>query len=132
MSQENVDIFLAANHPYNAGDLDTVLTFYAADIAWWDRKDDPGATVHRGHDGIREWLAELAEDIADLRVEVKEYIDDDDYVICQVRVTGRGRTSDAFFEEDEVHAVKVRDGKITEVREYHDHAEALKAVGLVE
>jgi ketosteroid isomerase-like protein len=60
----------------------------------------------------------------------KEVLDAGDYVVVPVRLTGRGRTSGVSFEEDEVHVYKIRDGKITELREYRHRHEALKAAGL--
>jgi ketosteroid isomerase-like protein len=132
MSQENVEIARRVNAAINCGDIESISELLHHDIAWWDRADDLNATVHRGRDGFRTALVELADDIADLRVEVKEYIDAGDYIVTPVRVTGRGQISGATFEEDEVHVVKLRNGKITELREYRNRAEALKAVGLAE
>ena len=132
MSQENVEIVRRANAAVNRADAASLSELLDDDIAWWDREDDLDATVHRGRDGVSQALIELSDDIADLRVEVKEYIDAGDHVITPVRVTGRGRTSGASFEEDEVHVLKLREGKVTEVREYRDLREALKAVGLEE
>jgi ketosteroid isomerase-like protein len=63
---------------------------------------------------------------------VKEFIDAGDYVVAAVRVHGRGRASGAPFEEHEVHVLRLRDGKATELREYRTKAEALEAVGLSE
>src|SRR5947209_2636120 len=118
MSQENVEIVRRANAAVNRADAASLSELLDDDIAWWDREDDLDATVHRGRDGVSQALIELSDDIADLRVEVKEYIDAGDHVITPVRVTGRGRTSGASFEEDEVHVLKLREGKVTEVREY--------------
>ena len=132
MSQENVEIVRRANAAVNRADAASLSELLDDDIAWWDREDDLDATVHRGRDGVSQALIELSDDIADLRVEVKEYIDAGDHVITPVRVTGRGRTSGASFEEDEVHVLKLREGKVTEVREYRDLREALKAAGLEE
>src|ERR1700704_6582855 len=132
MSQENVEIVRRVNAAINCGDIESISELLHHDIAWWDREDDLNATVHRGRDGFRTALVELADDIADLRVEVKEYIDAGDYIVSPVRVTGRGQISGATFEEDEVHVAKLRDGKIIELREYRTRDEALKAVGLAE
>jgi ketosteroid isomerase-like protein len=53
-------------------------------------------------------------------------------VVVPFRLTGRGRASGAPFDEDEVHVFRLRNGKIIELREYSEKAEALKAVGLAE
>ena len=131
MSRENVEIVRWQNEAFNAGDIARILELSDPDIEWWDRADDPGAHVHRGHDGVRKALAELA-DLAELRVEVKEIIDVGEYVLVPVRLTGHGHASGASFEEHEVHVFRLRDRKIVELREYREKGEALEAVGLVE
>jgi uncharacterized protein len=131
MSKENVELVRRQHQAFNRGDVAGILELLDADIEWWDRDDDPGACVHRGHEGVAEMLAEL-DDLADLRVEAKDVFDAGDYVVVPVRLTGRGRTSGVSFEEDEVHLYKVRDGKITELREYRHRNDALKAAGLEE
>src|SRR6478735_584564 len=129
MSQENVEIARRMNAAFNCGDVVAFAELLDDDVAWWDREDDLDATVHRGRDGVIKALATLADDISDLRVEVAEYIDGGDYVVTPVRVIGRGQISGASFEEDEVHVVKLREGKVIELREYRNRSEALKAVG---
>jgi ketosteroid isomerase-like protein len=76
-------------------------------------------------------LAQLA-DVSELRVDAKEFIDVGNYVVVPVRLSGRGRASGASFEEHEIHVFKLRDGKITELREYREKSEALEAVGPAE
>ena len=132
MSQENVEIVRRQNDAFNRGDLAEVFERSDPNFEWWDREDDPGATVHHGHDGIRQVMAEVAESLVGLRVEPKEFIDAGDYVVVPVRVVGRGRASGASFEEHEVQVFRLRDGKIMELREYREKNEALEAVGLEE
>jgi ketosteroid isomerase-like protein len=74
MSQENVELVQRQHQAFNRGDVAGVLELLDADIEWWDRADDPGAGVHRGHDGVAEMLVEL-DDLAYLRVEAKEVLD---------------------------------------------------------
>ena len=132
MSRENVEISRRLNEAFNRGDLATVLGLLDPGVEWWDRADDPGATVYRGHDGYSKHLADIDADVVELQVEIKEVIDAGDYVIAAVRVHGRGRASGAPFEEYEVHALRFREGKATELREYRTVAEALETLGLWE
>jgi ketosteroid isomerase-like protein len=131
MSQENVEIVRRLNEAFNRGDVAGVVELLDPECEWWDREDDPGAAMHRGHDGIRTFLAELG-DHTELRVEPKEFIDAGEYVVLPVRVAGRGRASGAPFEEHEVHVARLGSGKVTEVREYRELSEALEAVGLTD
>ena len=129
MSQENVEIVRRHQEAFNRGDLATMLELTSPKIEWWDRVDDPDASVHRGYDAVMRHLAEF-DDLAELRVEPQEFIDAGAFVIVPTRQVGRGRTSGAVFEEHQVNVFRVRDGKVTELREYRERSEALKAVGL--
>jgi len=50
--------------------------------------------------------------------------------VVMFSLTGRGRASGAAIEANEVQVFRLRNGKIIELREYRDKAEALKAMGL--
>jgi ketosteroid isomerase-like protein len=131
MSQENVEIVRTGVEAFNAGDWDRYFDQLDPDVEWWDRGDEPHATVHRGHEGVRAFLAELGEAV-ELRVDAKEFVDAGDYVVVCLRLYGRGKGSGAGFEEHEVHALRLRNGKVVETREYRTKAQALEAVGLSE
>ena len=131
MSQENVEVVRAGIEAFNAGDWDRYFGQLDPGVEWWDRGDEPHATVHRGHEGVSAFLAELGE-ATEFRVEAKEFIDTADYVVVCLRLCGRGKVSGAEFEQDEVHTFRLRDRKVVEVREFHTRAEALEAVGLSE
>jgi ketosteroid isomerase-like protein len=129
MSQENVEV---VRRFYEAGDdMAASLELLDPGFQWWDRDDDPGATVHRGHDGFSKHMAELEADV-EMQVEVSEFIDAGNHVVAAVLVHGRGRASGAPFEDHELHVLRLRDGKVTELREYRSRAEALEAAGLSE
>src|SRR4029077_9771598 len=96
-------------------------------IEWRDRADDPDTDVHRGHDGVTEFLASIYE-AAEWRIELEEYTDAGEFVVVTVHLLGQGRASGASFDERQVPTYRVRGGRITELREHRDRAEALKAV----
>ena len=130
MSQENVEIIKRGYEAWKRGDMASVFDGYAPEVEYWDRADDPGATVHRGRDAVAAAYAELAESYAEFQIEPREFIDAGDFVVVPVRVAVRGRASGAAAEGDQVFVYRVGAGKVTEVREYRDKAEALEAVGL--
>jgi uncharacterized protein len=132
VSQENVEIVRRWIEAFNRASLEGVLELADPDVEWWNREDDPGPPVSRGHDGLAAGMAELDESLDELRVEPKEFIDAGEYVVVPVHVVGRGRGSGASFEEHEVYVFRLRNGKVTEGREYRAKNEALKAVGLEE
>jgi ketosteroid isomerase-like protein len=129
MSQENVELVRRRFDAFNRGDLATMIELTDPDAIWWDRADDPwGAIPHRGRDACIQHLVEILED-AELQADPEEFIDAGDRVVVAVHLAGRGRTSGAAFEEHEFHVFTLRDGKVTETREYRDRAEALEAAG---
>jgi ketosteroid isomerase-like protein len=132
MSQENVEVVARRFEALNRGDLAAMVELTDPAAVWWDRADDPwGATAHRGRDACLQHLVEILED-AELQAEPQEFIDAGDTVVVGVRLVGRGRTSGVAFDEREFHVYKLRDGLVTETREYRDRTEALEAVGLSE
>jgi ketosteroid isomerase-like protein len=129
MSRENVEVVRAVVEAFNAREWDRYLGQLDPDVEWWDRGDEPDATVHRGHEGVRAFLAGLAEGV-EVRAEATEFVDTADWVVVCLRLHGRGQASGAEFEEHEVHAVRLRNGKVVEAREYRSKDQALEAVGL--
>jgi ketosteroid isomerase-like protein len=91
--------------------------------------DELAYAHYQGHDGVRRWLADIAE-LGDYRVEFDQFHRADDDVL----VTGR-----VFFAEDGMESGRVYDiyylfgfcdGKVVSLRTYRDHDEAWKDAGL--
>src|SRR2546421_6380816 len=116
MSQENVEIVRTIVEAFNAGDWDRYFDQLDRSVEWWDRGDEPHATVHRGHEGVRAFLADL-NSATEFRLQATEFIEAADWVVVCLRLHGRGKTSGAEFEEHELHALRLRDGKVVEIRE---------------
>jgi ketosteroid isomerase-like protein len=70
------------------------------------------------------------ETFAEFRFHVDEYIDAGDALILPGWVTVRARGSGAEIREPYTWLVKMRDGRVLDVREYHTKAEAVNAAGL--
>jgi uncharacterized protein len=132
MSRANVEVVKRGYEALDRGDMAAALEGFDPSIEWWDRSDALNPTVVRGHEGMRKMWAEIAESFAEWRMEPKEFIDAGDYVVVPLDHVMRGRASGALIEGHEVHMFKLRDGKVTELREYQTKAEALEAVGLAE
>jgi ketosteroid isomerase-like protein len=130
VAEENVQLARFVYASLNRGDVDTVLDLLDPDVEWWTRGDNPDTSVTRGRDGFKRLWHDITDVLDDFRMEPTEMIDAGDYVITAVSQVAR--TRGATIEQHEVHVGKFRDGKIIELREYHDMAEALKAVGLKE
>ena len=132
MSQANVEMVRAGYEAFNRGDIEAALAPLHPSIEWWPAADEPITAPYRGHDGYRRLIAEAREAVPDLQTEIEELFVVGDRVVVCVRFWGRGRDSGAPVEVRETHVARLRDGKITEVREYRNKEQALEAVRLAE
>jgi ketosteroid isomerase-like protein len=132
MSQENMDVVCRYYEAINREDVAAALAEVDPNVEWWVRWDQPDQSVVRGHDAWTAQWDEIYATFADFRMDPMEFIDAGDFVVVPVFQVGRFQDSDALIEQHEVHVWKLSDGKIVEVREFNDKADALKAAGLAE
>src|SRR5436190_24028733 len=86
----------------------------------------------QGHDGIRQWWRDLHDHYEDLNTEVLEVRDLREHVIVVFVVRGRGKGSGIALDTSLAQVVKMRQGKVIELRDYFSREQALEAVGLEE
>jgi uncharacterized protein len=130
VSQANLE---AAERIYAArlrGDVDALLAELHPDVEWRPHLSSLGGRSVRGHDGVRDYLASLAEEWEDFRQEVAQLFDAGDEVVAFLDTYGRGRASGVELRPRVAHVLRFEDGKCVESVTYLDRAEALRAVGL--
>jgi ketosteroid isomerase-like protein len=119
-TQENVQTvkdFLAA---VGRGDTQGLLALSAEDIEWIiPGKDWPLAGTHRGHSGLEDLLQKASE------MEISsptppEYVAQGDRVLVVGFAKGKVKATNKTFEDNWVFAITVRNGKVTNIREYID------------
>jgi hypothetical protein len=118
--EENVqtvkDFFAAMGR----GDKQGLLALSAEDIEWIiPGKDWPLAGTHRGHAGLEDLLQKASE------MEISsptppEYVAQGDRVLVVGFAKGKVKATNKTFEDDWVFAITVRNGKLTNIREYID------------
>jgi ketosteroid isomerase-like protein len=135
MSQENVEEFKRAIGAYNRGDVDAFLEgldpeveLHGALQTMFGRE----ATRYRGHDGVRQWVRDIDEALADIRLELPEIRDLGDRLVALGRLSARGTASGADTESRFGCVVEWKNGKATRVLSFLDPNEALEAAGLQE
>ena len=120
-TQENVQIaknFLAA---LGRRDKQGLLALSAEDIEWIIPGEDwPLAGTHRGHAGLENILQKANETVETSFPEPPEFIAQGDRVLVVGVATGRIIATNRTFEDDWVFAITVRNGKLTNIREYVD------------
>ncbi len=116
----------------NRRDLDALLKEFDPEVEWYPQVVGLGSDVYRGAEGIRELFADLEETIPDVFFEVSEIRDLGDRLLAIGRIRAHGSESGAPTEVPYSQLVHFKDGKVTVLRTFLDHKEALEAAGLSE
>jgi ketosteroid isomerase-like protein len=120
-TQENVQVvkdFVAA---MGRGDKQGMLALSAKDIEWIvPGKDWPLAGTHRGHAGLAALLQKASEVVDISYPKPPEFVAQGDRVMVIGFATGTIKATNRAFEDNWVFAITVRNGKVTNSREYID------------
>ena len=131
MSQENVNLVLAFHAAYNAGDVDA-----AADLCTPDVEVFPDASVFpeagvSARDEYRAFMEETRSAWKSCSAKVEEVLEvEDGRVLIRGDWGGIGIASGVESYRSLNSIYTVRDGQISKVEYFFDHAKALEAVGL--
>jgi ketosteroid isomerase-like protein len=102
------------------GDKEGLLALVARDIEWIIPGEDwPLAGTHRGHAGLAN-LLETASKSMETSTEPREFVAQGDRVLVVGFAKGKIKATNKTFEDDWIFAITVRDGKLTNIREYVD------------
>ena len=102
------------------GDREGLLALVAEDVEWiipgeaW-----PLAGTRRGHAGLAD-LLETASKTLETSTEPREYVAQGDRVLVVGFAKGKVKATNRTFEDHFVFAITVRNGKLTNIREYVD------------
>ncbi len=120
-TQQNVEVvknFLAA---LGRRDKQGLLALSAEDMDWIIPGENwPLAGTHRGHAGLETLLQKANETVETSYPERPEFIARGDRVLIIGFATGRIKATNRTFEDHWVFAITVRNGKVTNIREYID------------
>jgi hypothetical protein len=87
---------------------------------------------YRGADGLRQWMDDFSEVLADECHESEPIAVGDDVLVAKVRIAGRGKVSDAPIDLRFFGVMWIRHGKISRLAGFASKREALEAAGLKE
>ena len=133
MSQEDVEIAERALDAYNRLDLDAFADLTTVDFEW--STSVVGAVEggsFRGREGIETYFREVSDTWEEVHAIADEFRDLGDRVLVLGRFAGRGRGSGVPVDAPQGIIYDLRAGKISRIRAYLDHGEALRAAGLAE
>ena len=132
MSQENVELVRRVFEAFNRDGPEAALAGLAPDVEYHDLPDQPDAGLHHGNSGFLAAMEQFFGELEDYRVDLDEAIDHGEQVVVCMRMTGRGGSSGARFEQRVVGVWTLRNGFVVRVVWFGTREEALEAVGLSE
>ena len=119
--EKNVQIVKDFFAAMGRGDKQGLLASSAEDIEWIILGEDwPLAGTHRGHAGLADLLQKASETLETSFPKPPEFVAQGDRVLVIGFATGRIKATNKTFEDDWVFAIAVRNGKVTNIREYID------------
>ena len=120
-TEENVKIVQAFFAAIGRSDGQAVEALSAEDLEWIIPGEDwPLAGTHRGHAGLAELLQKASAEMEISSPEPPEFVAQGDRVLVVGFATGKVKATNRTFEDYFVFAITVRNGKLTNIREYVD------------
>jgi uncharacterized protein len=119
--EENVQVVKDFFAAMGGGDRQGLLALVADDIEWIIPGEDwPLAGTHRGHAGLAALLQKASDTVETSFPKPPEFVAQGDRVLVVGFATGKVKATNKTFDDDWVFAITVRNGKVTNIREYVD------------
>jgi uncharacterized protein len=120
-TEENVQTVKEFFAALGSGDKQRLLSLVVKDIEWIIPGEDwPLAGTHRGHAGLADVLQKASDEVETTYPEPPEFVAQGDRVLVVGVATGKIKATNKSFEDQWVFAITVRNGKLTNIREYID------------
>src|ERR1035438_7197661 len=120
-TQENVQTVKDFFAAMGGGDKQRLLALAAEDIEWIIPGEDwPLAGTHRGHAGLADVLQKASEEVEMTYPEPPEFVAQGDRVLVVGSATLKIKATNRTFKDRWVFAITIRNGKLTNIREYID------------
>jgi len=119
--EENVQTVKDFFAALGSGDKHRLLSLVVEDIEWIIPGEDwPLAGTHRGHAGLAEVLQKASDEVEMTYPEPPEFVAQGNRVLVVGVATGKIKATNRAFKDNWVFAITVRNGKLTNIREYVD------------
>jgi ketosteroid isomerase-like protein len=112
-------------------DLDGFLEIVCQDVEWTEQMLPGDMKVYRGHDGVRQWFADVTEVFTWGTLELVALEESGDDAVSEVALTTAGQSSGVEVRQTVFHAIRFREGRIATITAFLDREEARRAAGLV-
>ncbi|HEY2021648.1 nuclear transport factor 2 family protein [Paraburkholderia sp.] len=129
-TEENIQIVKNFFAAIGSGDKQGVLALVAEDIEWIIPGEDwPLAGTHRGHAALVKVLQKASDEVGTTYPTPPEFVAQGDRVLVVGVAIGKIKATNRTFKDDWVFAITVRNGKLTNIREYIDTQALAQASG---
>ena len=125
-SERNANVVVVRGF-YEAVDVPAMLEFLDPQIEWRGPESLPWGGTFRGHDGFRQFLAIVADQIIEPRREKQQYLDAGERVVVLLRAVGRPKGGTGW-DLPEVHVWRLRDGRAVSMDNSVDTAAVLRTL----
>jgi ketosteroid isomerase-like protein len=130
VSRENVEVVRRAIAALNAHDLEAYLACCSEDV---ELHLPVVAGVYEGPEGIKRWFADIEDAGPDFHIDLRGLKGiGGNQVLAVIHTSSTGRASGIPMAWDATNVYDLIDGKLSRIRIFLDHSEALKAVGMEE
>ena len=120
-TEENVQTVKDFFAALGSGDMHRLMSLVVEDIEWIIPGEDwPLAGTHRGQAGLAEVLQKASDEVEMTYPEPPEFVAQGDRVLVVGVATGKIKATNRAFKDNWVFAITVRNGKLTNIREYVD------------
>ena len=129
--QENVQIVENGFAAFGRGDIQGLLALFAEDSEWISPGEGlPLAGTHRGHAALADFFLKFSEAMEISTLKPHEFVADGDRVLVVGFERSRVKGTNWTFEWHFVLAFTIRNGRVTNVREYTDTLALAQAFGM--
>jgi ketosteroid isomerase-like protein len=132
MDSRNVEVAKRLISAFNQRDVESFVGVTTADFEWSTSVMAVEGEVFHGRQGIETYFQRMREAWDEFQGLVDDYRDLGDRVLVSGRVEGRGRGSGVSVAAPLDILYDFRGGKISRMRSFLDHDEALRVAGLAE
>jgi len=122
--RENTQLVQQAYHAFQNGDIPALLNALSEDVEWVVPEVEglPGRGTWRGPEQVGEFFRILSDTQEPRQLDLREFVAQGDKVVLLGHYVWHVKDTGKEWESDFVHALSVREGKVTRFQEYTDTA----------
>ena len=131
MGSANIDLVRTLFETWGSGDIEGFLREHFEPTARLDLSENVfNPAVYEGYEGMVRQRREI-DDVWDVfEIEVERLFEGEEAVVAFTHEHGRGEGSGVEVSRNTAFLIRLRDGKVSEVRSYRDRNRALADLGL--